>query len=67
MREYGKAISSYQKAVGINPKDAETYCRIAELYALQKQTKREQANYRRAAKLGHKEAQQWCTKRGISY
>ena len=67
MDDFGKAIRNYQKAVEIDKNDSETYCRIAELYGRQKQPKRKQANYNRAAKLGHAEAQKWCTKRGIAY
>ena len=65
--DFGKAIRQYQKAVDIDPKDGDTYCRIAELYARQNQPKREQANYKRAARLGNAQAREWCTKRGVTY
>ncbi len=65
--DFGKAIRQYQKAVDIDPKDGDTYCRIAELYARQNQPKREQANYKRAARLGNSQAREWCTKHGVTY
>ena len=41
--------------------------KIAELYDHKKQPKRVEANYKRAAKLGNVQAQQWCVKHGVAY
>ena len=41
---------------------------LAELYGQQKKGERKQQSaYRRAARLGNKEAQKWCTRHGIAY
>ena len=63
----GKALRNYQKATELNKGDAETYCRLAELYEKQKQPKKVRSYYIKAAKLGHIGAQKWCTERAIAY
>ena len=64
---YVKALRSYQKAVAINDKDHETYCLIAKLYAKQGNSARETASYKKAAKLGNKEAQAWMVSKGMAW
>lgn len=59
MGEYDKAIAACQKAVSINPDDAAAYSIIGNAYCNKKDPEMQKEYYKKAAKLGHKECQDW--------
>ena len=66
--KYDKAIQSFIRSTNISTTDPETYMYLAELYGKQKKGERKQQSaYKKAARLGEKEAQAWLVKRGIAW
>ena len=66
--KYDKAIQSFIRSTNISTSDPETYMYLAELYGQQKKGERKQQSaYKKAARLGNKEAQSWLVKQGISW
>src|SRR5574344_1175930 len=78
--DYDKATAYHQKAARIDPNDPEsykclgkvskdrgTYCLIAQLYGKQGNSARETSSYKKAAKLGNKEAQRWMVQRVMAW
>ncbi len=65
---YDKAIQNFIRATNISTTDDETYMYLAELYGKQKKGERKQQSaYKKAARLGNKEAQAWLVKKGIGW
>ena len=63
-----KAIQSFIRATNLCNTDPETYMYLAELYGKQKKGERKQQSaYRRAARLGDKNAQAWLVKKGLTW
>ena len=66
--QYDKAIQSFIRSTNICTTDPETYMYLAELYGKQKRGERKQQSaYKKAARLGDKDAQTWLVKRGIAW
>ena len=59
---------SFIRSTNICTTDPETYMYLAELYGKQKKGERKQQSaYKKAARLGDKDAQTWLVKRGIAW
>ena len=66
--QYDKAIQSFIRSTNICTTDPETYMYLAELYGKQKKGERKQQSaYKKAARLGNKDAQSWLVKQGLSW
>ena len=66
--KYDKAIQSFIRSTDLCKTDPETYMYLAELYGKQKKGERKQQTaYKKAARLGNKDAQTWLVKHGISW
>jgi tetratricopeptide (TPR) repeat protein len=66
--KYDKAIQSFIRSTNLCTTDPETYMYLAELYGNQKKGERKQQSaYKKAARLGNKEAQAWLVKNGLGW
>ena len=62
-----KAIQMYEKAIELDPDDADAYNNLGNAYYDKGETDQALIYFKKAAKLGSKDAQDWLEKNGYDW